>query len=83
MIREHARVVEMETKGLRLELQPIFFPRAAGVDVMGDAAGESFADRAAAVQRLLDAAASNEKAIRMAFALSAGDQPLYVKSDQF
>ena len=83
MIREHARVVEKETKALRGELQPIFFPRAPGVDVMGDMDGENFADRAAAIQRLLDVSSSNEKAIRMAFALSAGDQPLYIKSDQF
>ncbi len=83
MIREHARVVERETKALRLELRPIFFPRAPAVDVKDDRDGENFADRAAAIQRLLDASSSNEKAIRMAFALSGGDQPLYVKSDQF
>ena len=83
MIREHARVVERETKAVRLELQPIFFPQPPGVDVKDDRDGGNLADRAAAVQRLLDTASSNEKAIRMAFALSAGDQPLQVKSDQF
>jgi hypothetical protein len=83
MIREHARVVERETKALRGELQPIFFARPAGVDVKDEIDGENFADRAAAIQRLLDLSSSNEKAIRMAFALSAGGQPLYIKSDQF
>ena len=83
MIREHARVVERETKALRLELQPIFFAQAPALDGKDDRDGETFADRTAAIQRLLDASSSNEKAIRMAFALSAGDQPQYVKSDQF
>ena len=83
MIREHARVVERETKALRGELQPIFFARAPSVDVKGDMDGQDFADRGAAIQRLLDVSSSNEKAVRMAFALSAADQPLYIKSDQF
>ena len=48
-----------------------------------DNGGEIAADMAAAIQRLLDASSSNEKAIRMAFALSVGEPPLYVKSDQF
>jgi hypothetical protein len=82
MIREHARIVERETKALRMELQPIFFPQAPGADVKDDG-GENVADKAAAIQRLLDTCSGNEKAIRMAFALSGGDPPLYVKSDQF
>jgi hypothetical protein len=80
MIREHARVVERETKALRLELQPIFLP-AGNVKTDGDT--EGFADMGMAIGRLLDASSSNEKAIRMAFALSAGDQPLYIKSEEF
>jgi hypothetical protein len=80
MIREHARVVERETKGLRLELQPIFLPSAAA---KGSEEAESLGDVAAAIQRVLDASSFNEKAIRMSFALSSGDQSLYIKTEEF
>jgi len=67
---------------LRIELLTVFSAAASDDDGGASEAG-GFADRASAIDRLLDLASSHEKAIRTAFALSAGGQPSYVKTDQF
>jgi hypothetical protein len=82
MLRAHARVVQQETKILRIELLTVFSAAASDDDAGASEAG-GFADRAGAIDRLLDLASSHEKAIRTAFALSAGGQPSQVKTDQF
>ena len=84
VMRSHAHNCEQEARGLRQELQPIFFPGTGpGADIDAiDINDDASLARAAA--RLFDLVAANDRVVRSAFTISA--QPAAttaIRSSQF
>jgi hypothetical protein len=80
VIAEHSVAFEQEIRKLGSELKPIFFVQSSGTGSRADFSGLEV-DRA--VNRLFEMATSQEKAVRMAFALSPDDEALFIRSDDF
>jgi hypothetical protein len=71
VIRAHARNCEQETRRLRQELQPIFFPGASSVIEIDQTEIKDDASLARAATRLFDLVSANDRVIRSAFTISA------------
>ena len=82
MLHEHAAAFQRETAALRQEIQPVFFPGAAGPGSEGGAIN-SDADLARAIERLHKLALSNNEAVRSAFTTSSHSSAVAVKSIVF
>jgi len=79
MAAEHAREVEQSTRRLKLELDPIFF---AGLPPPGESPPPP--ELSPAIDRLLDAALRNDKAIQSAFGISMGvESPVSIRTAEF
>ncbi|HLA12254.1 MAG TPA: RNA polymerase sigma factor [Pyrinomonadaceae bacterium] len=83
VIRSHSRAFEQETRMIRQELQPIFFPPGAGA-APAEIEITDEASLVRAVERLFELGAANDDAIRSAFAISAdGAASSAVKTARF
>lgn len=82
MLHEQAAAFEHDTSSLRLEIQPVFFPRAPVPFAEGGSIG-SDADLARAVERLHKLALTNNDAVRSAFTTSSQSSAAAVKSAAF
>lgn len=81
VIAEHSAALEQEIRALRAALQPIFLGQAfreggGGSDFNG-------LDEAQLVRRLFEIATAQEKAVRLAFALSPEDEGLLIRTREF
>ncbi len=84
MLVEHARAFERETSGLRRELEPVFFPSAAGSEGNVELEVGSDSDFLLAATRLFEQASAHERTISRAFSNSAGGPVMTpIRSDQF
>jgi len=84
LIRAHATAFEQETRSLRQELQPVFFPSLSTSEVpsMGEISDD--ASLARAVERLFETGNANDRAISSAFAISTqGGGSVAVRSSEF
>jgi hypothetical protein len=80
MVAMHARQVEQSTRRLKLELDPIFF---AGLPPPGESPPPP-PELSSAVDRLLDGALLNDKAIQSAFGISMGaESPVSIRTAEF
>jgi len=70
LIRNHARAFEQETKMLREELQPIFFPAPPSGESSGEILIAEDKDLVRVVERLFEVGLANEQIVRSAFAVS-------------
>ncbi|HEX5731663.1 MAG TPA: RNA polymerase sigma factor [Blastocatellia bacterium] len=83
MLREHLLSYERETRGLRLELQSVFFESSAS-GLADDTGAESGSDLRGDIERLFKLASAHEKAVRRAFTVSnESPEDLIVKKEQF
>ena len=79
MVAVHAREVEQSTRRLKLELDPIFF---AGLPPPGESSPP--AELSPAIDRVLEAALRNDKAIQSAFGISMGvESPVSIRTAEF
>jgi hypothetical protein len=82
ILREHASALERETERLRLALETVFFSRlSSGRPGISGPASET--DREKIIQRLFELVSEHERAVRMAFAVSAESPAVQVKTEQF
>jgi hypothetical protein len=80
MVAVHAREVEQSTRRLKLELDPIFF---AGLPPPGESPPPP-TELSPVIDRLLDAALRNDKAIQSAFGISMGvESPVSIRTAEF
>lgn len=79
VVAEHSVAFEQEVRRLQSELKPIFFTQPSGTE-RNDFGGLGGTQ---AVRRLFEMASSQEKAVRMAFALSPDDEDLFIRSGEF
>jgi hypothetical protein len=79
MVAVHAREVEQSTRRLKLELDPIFF---AGLPPPGENPPPT--ELSPAIDRVLEAALRNDKAIQSAFGISMGvESPVSIRTAEF
>jgi hypothetical protein len=79
MVAAHAREVEQSTRRLKLELDPIFF---AGIPPPAESPPP--AELSPAIDRVLEAALRNDKAIQSAFGISMGvESPVSIRAAEF
>jgi RNA polymerase sigma factor (sigma-70 family) len=84
LVRSHARSFEQETRSLRQELQPIFFPDISSVEASGGMELSDDESLQRAIEKLFRLASANDRALRSAFSISAENaQTPAVKSSQF
>lgn len=81
VVADHAAALEQEIRALRAALEPVF---PGGALRAGDH-GSDFAglDEAEAARRLFERASLQEKAVRLAFALSPDDEELLIRTPKF
>src|SRR5260370_20764059 len=84
LIRAHAMAFEQETRSLRLELQPVFFPSVSPGEVPSLVEISDDASLARSVERLFETGDANDRAISSAFAISTrGGGSVAVRSPHF
>jgi DNA-directed RNA polymerase specialized sigma24 family protein len=71
VIRAHARTFEQQTRLLRIELQPIFFPDASADQSLDGIQITDDASLIRAVERLFEQGSANDDVIRSAFAVTS------------
>ena len=84
LIRAHAIAFEQETRSLRQELQPVFFPSLSRGEAPSVGEISDDASLARAVERLFETGNANDRAISSAFAISTqGGGSVTVRSPEF
>lgn len=84
MIRQHSLTFQQQTRGLRVELGPVFFSEASSDEGRDDVEADDGSDMARALERIFNLASTHEEAIRKAFAISAENPTtLDIRTEQF
>lgn len=84
MIREHSLEFQKETRRLREELEPVFFPATPSDDSKVEGEVTDVSGLASAIETIFELASINEETVRKAFAITTNNtETLLIRTEQF